>query len=421
MGTDQVDLTWDPIGDADTYTIYRDGQPLTDTTQASHTDTGLTPTTEYTYTLTATNPSGTSEASEPVAATTDAPPPPPVTPTGLTATAVGTDQVDLTWDPIGDADTYTIYRDGQPLTDTTQASHTDTGLTPATEYTYTLTATNPSGTSEASEPVAATTDTPPPPPVTPTGLTATAVGTDQVDLTWDPIGDADTYTIYRDGQPLTDTTQASHTDTGLTPTTEYTYTLTATNPSGTSEASDPVAATTNAPPVIVDEFIVSGDTWRYNDLGLDLGTDWTNTTFDDTTWQSGASELGYGDGDETTELQWGDHPWQKPITYYFRTDFEAGSDLSDVTTVRLRARVDDAAVVYINAVEVWRYNLPDGPVAFDTPATTYVAGSSEQKWREFDVPVSAFTTGTNQVSVEVHQNAPSSSDLTFDLEIHPVR
>ena len=120
MGTDQVDLTWDPIGDADTYTIYRDGQPLTDTTQASHTDTGLTPATEYTYTLTATNPSGTSEASEPVAATTDAPPPPPVTPTGLTATAVGTDQVDLTWDPIGDADTYTIYRDGQPLTDTTR-------------------------------------------------------------------------------------------------------------------------------------------------------------------------------------------------------------------------------------------------------------------------------------------------------------
>ena len=49
------------------------------------------------------------------------------------------------------------------------------------------------------------------------------------------------------------------------------------------------------------ELISSGDEWRYSDTGAtDFGTSWRGLDFDDSTWKVGASQLGYGDGDEVT-------------------------------------------------------------------------------------------------------------------------
>jgi DNA-binding beta-propeller fold protein YncE len=88
---------------------------------------------------------------------------PPTQPTGLAATAVGPTQINLSWkastDDVGVAG-YTIRRDGAVIANTGSAatSFSDTGLSPATTYTYTVDAYDAAGYhSPQSESAAATT------------------------------------------------------------------------------------------------------------------------------------------------------------------------------------------------------------------------------------------------------------------------
>jgi hypothetical protein len=61
--------------------------------------------------------------------------------------------------------------------------------------------------------------------------------------------------------------------------------------------------------------------WRYRDDGSDLGINWRATDFNDRSWDEGPAELGFGRGDESTELAFGNDPSQKHITTYFRKEF----------------------------------------------------------------------------------------------------
>ena len=169
------------------------------------------------------------------------------------------------------------------------------------------------------------------------------------------------------------------------------------------------------------EFLNPGDSWKYNDSGDDLGTESMTESFNDNAWKSGEGEFGFGDGDETTVLEYGTNKNAKPLANYFRTTFEAGDSIDDITALNLKGIIDDAAAVYLNGQEVWRFNLPNGDLTYQTKATTYIAGSDEKKWRTATLPTSALKTGTNTIAVEVHQNAPSSSDLSFNLELSPQR
>jgi probable HAF family extracellular repeat protein len=79
---------------------------------------------------------------------------------------------------------------------------------------------------------------------------------------------------------------------------------------------------------------------------------------------------------------------------------------------------DDGAAVYLNGVEIFRSNLPGGPIAYDTLATFAVGGEEETTLfvtgTVNSVPLRA---GLNVVAVEVHQINPASSDLSFALEL----
>ena len=172
---------------------------------------------------------------------------------------------------------------------------------------------------------------------------------------------------------------------------------------------------------LITQYLRSGAIWRFNDSGANLGTTWRSTTYNDGTWKSGGSQLGFGDGDEKTVVGWGSNATKKHITTYFRTSFDAGSTVADVTGLNLRALVDDGAVVYLNGTEVWRFNLPTGTISNTTRASRYIAGAEEQQWRTVTLPKSALRAGTNTIAVEVHQDAPSSSDLSLDLELSPQR
>jgi len=79
----------------------------------------------------------------------------------------------------------------------------------------------------------------------PANLLATAVSTTEINLSWSAVSEAVSYKVYRAGVLITFPTTTSYSDTGLTPETTYSYTVSAVNSlGGESSQSSPVSATT---------------------------------------------------------------------------------------------------------------------------------------------------------------------------------
>ena len=181
--------------------------------------------------------------------------------------------------------------------------------------------------------------------------------------------------------------------------------------SGTaSEATDYIVERKPADTPLRTTLVAKDSTWKYLDDGSDPGTEWTSIDFDDSAWGSGDAELGFGDGDEATSLSSGH------ITYYFRQGFTV-EDADLIEGLELSIVRDDGAVVYLNGVEVYRTNMPDGAVTSATLATSAVGGDEESTYEEVDVSAAELVTGNNVVSVEVHQSSSSSSDVSFNFEL----
>src|SRR5829696_7551517 len=132
-----------------------------------------------------------------------------------------------------------------------------------------------------------------------------------------------------------------------------------------------------APTYAADTTLVpTGATWKYLANGTNQDTAWRATSFDDSTWPSGAAQLGYGDGDEVTTVPFGPDPNNKFITTYFRRAFSV-TNASLFTGLTLRLMRDDGAVVYLNGAEVWRTNMPGGTIGHLTTASVAIAGADE--------------------------------------------
>ncbi len=196
---------------------------------------------------------------------------------------------------------------------------------------------------------------------------------------------------------------------------EYTLTTKATDNFGATKVSDPVHIVVRASDVAPFVFIPKGAVWKYLDNGSDQSTGWREPGFNDENWAAGPAQLGFGDGDEATVLNPGplEHRY---ITYYFRRGFDPSSS-SAVLNLALRLLRDDGAVVYLNGTEVFRSNMPDGPITYQTLASSTVIGDGEHVYYSAPVDAALLKNTGNVVAVEVHQAAASSSDVSFDLEL----
>ncbi|MFJ3822583.1 chitinase [Streptomyces nodosus] len=81
----------------------------------------------------------------------------PAAPAGLSVSSTTSSSVSLSWNTVSGATGYTVYRDGTKVTAVTGTSATVTGLSPATSYSFAVTATNAAGESARSATVSATT------------------------------------------------------------------------------------------------------------------------------------------------------------------------------------------------------------------------------------------------------------------------
>lgn len=160
----------------------------------------------------------------------------------------------------------------------------------------------------------------------------------------------------------------------------------------------------------------NGTTWKYNDSGTDLGTTWKESNFNDATWLSGSSELGYGDGDEQTVVSYGPNSNNKHITTYFRKTFFV-SNPAQYQEILGSIRRDDGAVVYVNGTEVFRTNMPGGSISFGTLASSTISFGGENTFHSFAFSPAVLVNGNNTIAVEIHQDDATSSDISFNMSL----
>lgn len=167
---------------------------------------------------------------------------------------------------------------------------------------------------------------------------------------------------------------------------------------------------------IEEEYFSAGSIWNYYDSIAAGDTaypsdgssnPWSDPAFDDSSWASGAGQLGYGDGDEST-LVAEDH-----VTYLFRKQFMVGDQPDSLVLDLLR---DDGAIVYLNGVEVVRDNLPGGTIDASTRAST--SAGTENNLDSFVLdPLLLNANQMNTLAIEVHNRSASSSDISFDASL----
>jgi len=174
--------------------------------------------------------------------TSNSTPQAPSAPAGLTATVAGASQINLSWTAAAGATGYIISRGGAAIASNNATSYADTGLSVGNTYCYTVTATNSVGNSAptASQCVAIEA------PATPAGLTATAVSTNEINLTWSASSGATGYLVTRDRSPIAATAGTSYQDSGLAADASHCYSIVASNSVGASAASATVCTTTLA-------------------------------------------------------------------------------------------------------------------------------------------------------------------------------
>jgi chitodextrinase len=155
QSSSQINLNWssstDNVG-VTGYQVYRDGSLLKTVTATSTTDTGLSASTQYCYTVKAGDVAGnwSAESTQSCATTPEAPVDnqAPSIPAGVIATAQSSSQINLNWsastDNVG-VTGYQIYRNGILLKAVTGTSTADTGLSASTQYCYTVKAGDAAG------------------------------------------------------------------------------------------------------------------------------------------------------------------------------------------------------------------------------------------------------------------------------------
>ena len=244
----------------------------TSSSRTSYTHRGLTGGSTRHYRVSAINSAGVGQPSNTASATTDASATVPGSPAGLSASADGEKEIDLSWkEPSSDGGSrVTGYRielsnNGsnwsalEADTGSSRTSFTHRGLTGGSTRHYRVSAINSAGVGPPSNTASATTDASATVPGSPAGLRASADGEKEIDLSWrEPSSDGGSrVTGYRielsnNGsnwsalEADTGSRRTSYTHRGLTGGSTRHYRVSAINSTGVGQSSNTASATTDA-------------------------------------------------------------------------------------------------------------------------------------------------------------------------------
>lgn len=165
-------------------------------------------------------------------------------------------------------------------------------------------------------------------------------------------------------------------------------------------------------------------TWKFEQSNIDLGTTWRDVGFNASGpgWGTGTGPLGFNgltlnealpDGLALITLLNRTTNAVQPRTYYFRTTFNFTNSPTGVTLIASNL-IDDAAVFFLNGVEIGRAGFNVGTVVtFATGGDRGAADVTAYGWDVFTNTAASLVQGVNTFAVEVHQTGGNSSDLVF--------
>ena len=167
----------------------------------------------------------------------------------MTAEAISSSSIKLTWEAVDGATSYNVYSVGNIIATITETNHTVGYLSPNKEYCFSVSAVNELGESAQTEACATT---PNAKPITPYDFTTTATGESTIELSWSLANRATSYNVYQGNDKIATVTETTYTVEGLEPETTYCFTVTAENEVGESDMTEEKCATTNekAPTIV---------------------------------------------------------------------------------------------------------------------------------------------------------------------------
>ena len=164
--------------------------------------------------------------------------------------------------------------------------------------------------------------------------------------------------------------------------------------------------TINYPRTLINQ----GDVFKYIIPTSEPNTNWSELSFDDSSWSSGISGFGYADGDDATIIPDGTQ------SIYLRKIFTI-NNLATISSLILDLDYDDAFVAYINGNEVARANINGAPPAYNSGTITdhealIYSGGSPERFMITDFN-SILNEGENILTIQAHNISSNSSDFTI--------
>jgi chitodextrinase len=211
----------------------------------------------------------------------------PSTPGAISATQVTDRSLKLGWpaatDNVG-VTGYKVYRNGVMVGSTPSASYTDSGLTASTAYTYAVQAYDAAGNLSAMSASAGVTTQAPDTiaPTAPGQPAASAITSTTLTLNWSAATDnygVAQYLIYRDGQPAGSSVTTSFNDSGLSPSTAYSYTVKAQDAAGNLSPQSMARSVTTAAGNVAKVYYKLASGWSGANIHYSpTGGTWTTVT-----------------------------------------------------------------------------------------------------------------------------------------------
>jgi len=261
-----------------------------------------------------------------------------------------------------------------------------------------------------------------------TGVTATATSSSQINLTWTATTSATSYNLYRstttggEGSTpvVTGITSTSYSNTGLSASTTYYYTVAAVNSSGTGIQSSEVSATTSASTPAKITGTVIGTTGSDSGNPVANAFDGSLTTYFDAPLPAGWAGLNLGGSYNITSVKYAPRSGQESrmVGGYFQVSNIA--DFSTATTIFTISATPSAGSLTSQTVSVsgtWQY------VRYVGPSTGYCNVAELEFWGTAAVgstaPVAptsltATTASTTQINLTWVDN--SSNETGFKVE-----
>ena len=166
----------------------------------------------------------------------------------------------------------------------------------------------------------------------------------------------------------------------------------------------------------VDEIVLLDEAqtdWRYFKGTSSPGTTWSEASFNDSSWLSGQTPIGFSDNDDNTTLS---DMRNNYTSVYVRNSFEI-EDIDLIDTLILNVYVDDGCIIWINGEEVTRQYCSSEQKYYNS-----LTGASDHEASSYEAvpltgPFGYLRNGTNVIAVHALQTTTGSSDFSIDVSV----